>query len=388
MNNLVRCIEDIRKRLDVLRRHGLNEASTRRIIIDCLLEALGWDLLDPDEVQLEYQTVDGKPADYALKLNRRPILLVEAKPLDNSLDDVKDEAQIVRYAATEGIVWCILTNGVRWKVYRSTEECPAPEKLMFEVSLDEQKASGLSVGELAARLWRFSREQMARGTLDALGEQTFTDGKIRKALDGLMRDPPRTFIKLIRQAVGDDRLKPERIRESLLRLVGAATPIAVHSRQPSSRDEKTRRVSQPFPPPAGSDRRRGRSSRKSRSTYDELYHTSGKPKEVIELYRAIERVCLALEPGGIEKRFLAKIISFDAQGRGFCSVHLQRAGLRVWLYLKLHQLENPPPFARDVSKVGHWGGGDLELGISDIAQVQEAETLIQASYKSRCCGDR
>lgn len=56
----------------------------------------------------------------------------------------------------------------------------------------------------------------------------------------------------------------------------------------------------------------------------------------------------------------------------------------MWLYLKLHRLENPPPFARDVSNVGHWGGGDLELGISSLAQVPVAVLLIRASFQERC----
>ena len=121
-----------------------------------------------------------------------------------------------------------------------------------------------------------------------------------------------------------------------------------------------------------------------KSQYGEDHHTVGKPREVLELYRAIERQCLALKPGGVQKRCWAKCIGFDADGRRFCSVHLRQGGLRVWLYLKLHRLANPPSFARDVSKVGHWGGGDLELGITSLAQLEEAASLIRASFQARC----
>ena len=69
MNKLIQTIEMIRQKLPALRRHGLKETPTQTIVIDPLLEALGWDVRDPDEVQLEYQTVDGKSVDYALKLN-------------------------------------------------------------------------------------------------------------------------------------------------------------------------------------------------------------------------------------------------------------------------------------------------------------------------------
>ena len=80
MDKLVRAIEDIRAKLDGLRKRSLKETPTRTIIIDPLLEALGYDVRDPDEVQLEYPTVDGKSVDYALLINGKPVLLVEAKP--------------------------------------------------------------------------------------------------------------------------------------------------------------------------------------------------------------------------------------------------------------------------------------------------------------------
>lgn len=66
MNRLIQHIEVIRSKIDGLRRRELKETPTRTMVIDPLLEVLGWDVRDPDEVQLEYPTVDGKSVDYAL----------------------------------------------------------------------------------------------------------------------------------------------------------------------------------------------------------------------------------------------------------------------------------------------------------------------------------
>jgi len=63
---------------------------------------LGWDVRDPDEVELEYQTIDGKAVDYALKVNQKPVIFLEAKALNDSLDDVKAITQVVSYANNEG----------------------------------------------------------------------------------------------------------------------------------------------------------------------------------------------------------------------------------------------------------------------------------------------
>lgn len=384
MDKLIACIEDIRVRLDGLRRRGLKETPTCTIIIDPLLQGLGWDIRDPDEVEHEYATVDAKAVDYALKLNRRPVLFVEAKSLDDPLDDVKAVAQIVRYAAAEGVVWCVLTNGARWRVYRSIEPCSASEKLMFEVSLDPKDGVGVPVRQVAERMWRFSRQELAKGTLDALGEQTFTDGKVRKALDALMRDPPRVLLNLVRHATGDEQLTPRRVRQSLTRIAQAGAPATAEPSPSFAGTPAVCSASESVGEQVASTPHRGRRSRKAASTWTEAHHTAGKPQEVLELYRAVERECLALRAGAVQKRHGGLWIGYEANGRTFCSVRLRHSGLRVSLHLELHRLPSPPSFARDVSNVGHWGAGDLELRITDLAQIQEAATLIRASFQARC----
>jgi hypothetical protein len=136
MKNVEKSIDTLRAQLERHRPSGLKEYPTRTIFIDPLLLALGWDVRDPDEVELEYPTVDGKSVDYAMKINRKVVFLLEAKQLGDALDDVKSITQVVGYAANDGIDWCVLTNGVRYKVYRASEKASAPEKLLFEVSID------------------------------------------------------------------------------------------------------------------------------------------------------------------------------------------------------------------------------------------------------------
>jgi len=366
MHKLRQTVEALRAKLDGLRKQDLKETPTRTIIIDPILEALGWNVRDPDEVQLEYPTVDGKSVDYACKINEEPVVLVEAKPLNEPLT-VKDVTQVVGYASNDGIVWCILTNGRSWQVYRSTEQCPAPEKLMFEVSLDPGDREGLPIDQLVEQMWRFSREEVAKGTLDALGEQTFTDGKVQKALDTILLNPPRQFLNLIKKVTDDSTLSPQQIRDSLRRIAGRTrTVIPPPIAKPISRP-----VSRP-----------GLRGRKTSGLYNEGHHLEGKSQQAVALYRAIERFCLSLRPNEISQQYQAKYITFAHANRGFCSIHVLKGGLRVWLKLKYSRLDNPPPFVRDVSQVGHWGSGDLELDIGDFGQIEEATRLIQQSFEA------
>ena len=336
---------------------------------------------NPDEVELEYPTVDGKAVDYALKLNKKPVLLVEAKALDDALDDVKAVTQVVGYAANDGIVWCVLTNGIKWRVYGSMEKCPALDKRLLEVNLDPKQSEGMSVEQIARRMWLFSADEMARGTLDALGKQMFTDKKVRKALHALMTDPPRSFLNLLCKAARDESLTTRQIKESLSRIAGDAdisesikafadlpSHVLVAGSHPSRSDAAKK---------AWATRR----AKKGESPYDENHHLSGKPREVVSLYRAIDRLCLSFDPSAVSKRFLAKYVNYEYRNRCFCSVHVLQSGLRVWLSLKYNQIQNPPSFARDVANIGHWGIGDVELRISNNAELDEAANLVRRSFE-------
>jgi len=54
--------------------------------------------------------------------------------------------------------------------------------------------------------------------------------------------------------------------------------------------------------------------------------------------------------------------------------------MRVWLKLPPSEVAPAVGFARDVSKVGHWGVGDVELAIDSLARLRAAEGLIRASF--------
>lgn len=233
MNTIVLCIEGLQAKLEKHRKDDLKETPTRVIFTDVLLQALGWDVRDPDEVELECPTIDGKSVDYSLKINGKPVLFVEAKPLNDPLTDVKSITQVVGYAANAGVEWCILTNGVTYKIYHSPEKAEAPDKLLFDVSLDSKENKGMPAQQIAERLSRFSREAMAKGVLDEIGKETFAMGKIRKALDKMFLEPPNALVRLVRSTIGDDTIKPAQVKNALTRLWTRASDIEIPSPPPS-----------------------------------------------------------------------------------------------------------------------------------------------------------
>src|SRR3989344_319955 len=87
---------------------GQNEAFSR-ILIDKALEASGWNLLDPQQVQFEHNTANGR-ADYLLKDSLGRVLCVlEAKREDLDPYDAKEQAR--GYAENLKAPFIILSNG-------------------------------------------------------------------------------------------------------------------------------------------------------------------------------------------------------------------------------------------------------------------------------------
>ena len=140
LDDLQALIETLRERIANHREHlQTNETATRYALIDPLLTALGWDLSDPSQVLAEYPARDGGKFDYAMLLNQKPRLLVEAKNLgtsDRELDRAVDQAIV--YCARAAIEFFVVTNGNLWKGYK-----PSPLEEVFDFQVRDATRSGV-----------------------------------------------------------------------------------------------------------------------------------------------------------------------------------------------------------------------------------------------------
>ncbi|MCS7239393.1 MAG: type I restriction endonuclease [Thermoguttaceae bacterium] len=359
IRRLASVLSSLRQKLPLLREHAITEYSTRTILIDPVLEALGWNVREPEEVQLEYGVTAGKRVDYALKVNGKPTILVEAKSLSESLDDMRAVAQVISYAANEGIQWCVLTNGVVWQVYASMQKCPATEKLLFRLDLASDEA-GDSAEELARQLWRISRDQVAAGILDELGNRKFNDNRVRKALLEAMRNPSAAFLRILRRRL-DAPMSPQQVRESLMRLAESFPPLA--------HDLSTPQKSRPVARTPGQEKV---------SSIEE--HLAGRSETVVALYKDLESFCLGLLPGEVIVKPRKPYVGFYVGGRCFCSVCFRRHFLAILVALKAKETSSLPPYARDVSQIGHHGLGDLRFRVTSTNQLEEVKPFIRQAF--------
>src|SRR3972149_4843296 len=134
---LAQVITKARDRISKLRGDkNFNEQNTKASLIVPVLQALGWDTNDSDEVHWEYKPKPKyNPVDFALLLQRTPCLLLEAKALRESLADDKLVAQILTYASVAGVQWVVLSNGDEYRIFNAAAPLPVEEKLFRKVSI-------------------------------------------------------------------------------------------------------------------------------------------------------------------------------------------------------------------------------------------------------------
>jgi len=155
-------VEDIVKGISRFSQSGRtnSEENTKKKIIEPLLELLGWDFLST-EVQLEYPIRVGTRTvhvDYALILEDKPVVLVEAKPFDETLSEFESE-QIISYGRYEEVKWAALTNGRVLKIFNTEEGRTEKESLFVEINLENLPQQ---VGELNL----LSRESILTGEIE------------------------------------------------------------------------------------------------------------------------------------------------------------------------------------------------------------------------------
>lgn len=337
-------------------RRAANEANTKAALIEPILEALGWKLRDFEQVDREYRVFDGTLLDYALKVSGEKRLFVEAKALTEGLDNPQFVSQTVNYANNEGVQWCVLTNGLTWRVYKTNELVDMPRKLLFEETLTESEPS-----ESARSLQRISRQSVEEGELDRLGEQVFTDTRVRAALAELATNPPRTVLDALSGPLGRPPVEDDALRASLGRVLGAS------GARPKPAGQGTK-------PPDTSPTVKGKD-------YPLDHHTGGKPAEIVNLFQELDDFTRSLGTD-VTRRVRKFYVGYFEGKRSFCTIELQRA--RIIIYLNLP----PDPtqawwnagLLRDVTNIGHYGMGDTEFSLTATDQVEAAKKLIRNAY--------
>lgn len=196
-----------------LQKGRMNEKDTIHHLIESVLGALGWDMNDRNQVRRDYSTY-GHLVDIALFLDGSPTLFVEAKALKRSTDDIKWTKQTVDYANTEGVEWCVLTNGSEYRIYKTRAPGKLEKKLFEDVNIDIMKDDAqMKFSETVLSL--LSPQAMKGNYLEKLWNMREIDRRVESFL-GDMIETSRLQSYLKRKI--SENLKHDKISESLSRI--------------------------------------------------------------------------------------------------------------------------------------------------------------------------
>lgn len=107
-------------------------------------------------------------------------------------------------------------------------------------------------------------------------------------------------------------------------------------------------------------------------------HLENRSAVIKELLQEIREFVVGLD-SAIEEVPKKYYIAYKASQNIVCAEPQQKA-VKVFLKLKPQDVENPPPFYRDVSKIGHYGTGDVEFTVEDSKGLELIKKYIELAY--------
>jgi len=207
--------------------HLKTEAATSTALVLPFIQALGYNVFDPTEVEPEF-TADvggkkGEKVDYALKVDARPVVLIEVKHWATDLGSIH-ASQLFRYFTAEASVrFGILTNGIEYRFYSDLESANRMDETPFLIvdltALVD--ASSKSRTSMLDALRRFSKARFdADDVAAAAGELRYKTG-LRQYLEQQLQNPDDDFIALLARQVHSGNLT-KAVRERFAELVKRA----------------------------------------------------------------------------------------------------------------------------------------------------------------------
>ena len=201
MNEFIERIEHLKKSINT-------EEATKTSLIMPFFSLLGYDVFNPNEFTPEFVAdvgiKKGEKVDYAITIDNKLTILVEAKSIKEDLQ--KHDSQLFRYFGTTKAKIAILTNGIKYKFYTDLEEINKMDTSPFlEINLLELKENDM------VELKKFCKENFDINTIINSASNLKYASSIEKILSEEFANPSDEFIKLILSKGVYDGVKTQNI---------------------------------------------------------------------------------------------------------------------------------------------------------------------------------
>ncbi|MDQ3191284.1 MAG: DUF262 and DUF1524 domain-containing protein [Bacteroidota bacterium] len=103
--------------------------------------------------------------------------------------------------------------------------------------------------------------------------------------------------------------------------------------------------------------------------------------EMLELYQALGKRILNLD-SSVKEEYKKNYIAFKSS-TNFVDIVPQKARLRLSLNIEFPSIIDPKGICKDISELGRWGNGDVEVGISNLGELDYIMELIQQAFDAQ-----
>jgi hypothetical protein len=197
-------VKDLAKRSKNATQHALTEEATKTSVILPLIQAFGFDVFNLDEVVPEFVAdvglKKGEKVDFALKIDGKPSVLIEVKPISMSLGNAQF-SQLYRYFAVTNARLAILTNGRDIWFFSDVDEPNKMDKKPF-FTFDLQSHDAGQVQELS----RFQKTEFSVDSILAAASNLKYINKAASYLKGQLAAPDEDFVRLVGRQIYDGTL--------------------------------------------------------------------------------------------------------------------------------------------------------------------------------------
>ena len=100
-----------------------------------------------------------------------------------------------------------------------------------------------------------------------------------------------------------------------------------------------------------------------------------------QLFEALRKAVLALDPC-VTEEFLKLYVAYKAE-TNFVDVVPQAKRLRLALNMEFHELHDPKGLAKDVTNLGRWGNGDVEVRFNSADEMPYVMGLVRQAFEKQ-----
>ena len=116
------------------------------------------------------------------------------------------------------------------------------------------------------------------------------------------------------------------------------------------------------------------------SVYD-ISHYEHLHGDMLNLYTELERRVLNLN-ASVRVEFKKLYIAFKVQ-TNFLDIVPQKKRLRLSLNIDYNSISDPKGLCRDVSGIGRWGNGDVEVGLQSYSEIEDIMEFITLAFEEQ-----